>query len=97
MWAKLAGEDGKYRIMKLESRKGAAGRVENLISVCALFGANLFYFCCKAKKKPHFELQRNATTEKRCLFHLMQEVKLPHSHSMAADENIFGLPRCCGS
>lgn len=34
--------DEKYRIMKLESRKG----VENLISVwCALFGGNLFYFC----------------------------------------------------
>lgn len=40
VWAKLAGEDGKYRMV---SRKGA-GRVENLISACACFGGNLFLF-----------------------------------------------------
>jgi hypothetical protein len=38
VWAKLAVEDGKYRMV---SRKGA-GRVENLISACACFGGNLF-------------------------------------------------------
>jgi hypothetical protein len=49
-WAKLAGEDGKYRMMKLESRKRGARRELDL-RVCLVWRQSFFIFVVKAKKK----------------------------------------------
>jgi hypothetical protein len=96
-WVKLAGEKGKYRMMKWE--KDARRCRELDLRLCLVWRQSFLFSFVKQEKKNHILNYSETQRRKTLSVSSPGGVKLPHSHGMAADENkkvFFGLPRCCG-